>query len=90
MKHTPGPWKVDDSRIDDMNGGIGKAVAFADRRRVNYKANANLIAAAPEMYEALKAIVKVMDGSQPIDYPGALMVAQYAIKKAEGKAEATK
>ena len=29
---------------------------------------------------ALRAIVKITDGSQPKDYPGALMVAQSALK----------
>ena len=38
----------------------------------------------PELLEALKAITKLIDGSQPKDYPGALFVARRAIQKAEG------
>lgn len=39
----------------------------------------------PVMLAALEAIVKIMDGSQPKDYPGALMVAQSAIKLVKGE-----
>lgn len=41
------------------------------------------ISAAKEMLRALRAIKKMTDGSQPKDYPGALMVADYAITRAE-------
>ena len=43
-----------------------------------------LFAAAPDLLEALQAIVKITDGSQPKDYPGALMVARAAIANAMG------
>ena len=45
--------------------------------------DARLYAAAPELLAALWAIVRITDGSQPKDYPGALMVARAAIRKAE-------
>lgn len=35
------------------------------------------------LFDALRAIVRLMDGSQPKDYPGALMVARAAIRKAQ-------
>ena len=42
-----------------------------------------------DMLRALRAIVQVLDGSQPIDPTGALFVAQSAIKKAtEGMTDA--
>lgn len=46
---------------------------------------AMLFAAAPQMLDALKAIVKLLDDSQPKDIPGAVMVAQSAILKATGE-----
>lgn len=37
----------------------------------------------PELLAALRAVVAMTDGSQPIDAPGARMVAQYALTLAE-------
>ncbi len=39
-------------------------------------------AAAPELLAALRAILKITDGTQPKDYPAALMVARAAIATA--------
>ena len=39
--------------------------------------------AAPEMLAALKSMESILDGRQPIDVPGAVMVAHVAIAKAE-------
>jgi hypothetical protein len=57
-KHTAGPWHVG----KDFGAGIGKGVFVAGNRRVianmfgdDQLANAHLIAAAPDMLEALKA-----------------------------------
>lgn len=49
-------------------------------------ANARLIAAAPELLAALKAIVKVIDRADDRECPvAALEMARAAIKRAEGK-----
>lgn len=65
-KFTKGPWGISSRfanvRIVPESDGMGTTIAtmgnwngeFADEQR----ANANLIAAAPEMYEALKAAEK--------------------------------
>jgi hypothetical protein len=52
--HTPGPWSVVDGEIE----AEGAAVASVDRHELNpacvdAEANARLIAAAPELLEAL-------------------------------------
>lgn len=65
-KHTPGPWEIDKyDKVDRgwpiMNGGQGMdeyMVAFVPcwvRRPEEYRANAALIAAAPDLLAALKA-----------------------------------
>lgn len=60
QKHTPGPWFVDMARnIGGWNGDVavtrnGRIIAVAFVCRDETLANANLIATAPEMYEALK------------------------------------
>lgn len=94
-KHTPGPWEVQpDQRSQGealaIVGGSSLIIARTPKatldmhRRVD-EANARLIAAAPELLEALRAINQVLGGSQPIDIPGALMIARAAIAKAEGR-----
>jgi hypothetical protein len=66
-KHTPGPWVIgmgaDRAPIihtkPDSWSPFGQGVAHVCRRPENgsaMEANANLIVAAPEMYEALKGI----------------------------------
>ncbi len=61
MKHTPGPWKVidhDEEYIsvtdEEQQFGICRIDENASESRSSMKANARLIAAAPEMYELLK------------------------------------
>ena len=66
-KHTPGPWnygQVKENPIFDIIGpdltGRGKEVVGtfrATQSRVENLANAHLIAAAPDMLDALQAIV---------------------------------
>ncbi len=63
--HTPGPWKVFDAMVDGETYGIdgadGTAVVYYGFRDtedgIRKKADAFLIAAAPELLQALEAIV---------------------------------
>lgn len=57
-------------------------------RNSEYSANESLASSIKAPSEsvavaALRAIVKITDGSQPIDYPGALMVARYALSEVQ-------
>ena len=88
-KHTPGPWNV-----TRTNTGVRSADAFLCRiwmlRNGQGVANARLIAAAPDLLEALKRIYDL-----PCDCPcevGDDTVSAYdqalaAIAKAEGRGE---
>lgn len=93
QKHTPGPWKV--SRRFDIYQDLGIAVggtyigttrgntAMPDSIAAVDEANARLIATAPELLEACKA---VSEFGIPDRDAGPLMVQLYeAIAKAEGK-----
>ena len=80
-KHTPGQWETLDNSI--IAGAICIAVieddggyeAPADQRL----ANARLIAAAPELLEALEAILKVGKGVPgPLNMIGTQMVREFA------------
>lgn len=80
MKHTRGPWEVRGQEIygNEPNGYICK---WSGR-----SANASLIAAAPELLEALKMAVAVMQNNN-IDesMAGKFEVFTDAINKAKGE-----
>jgi hypothetical protein len=65
MNHTPGPWKAVDvtsektlvyRRIDAGKKNVGFAGSYKQRDTTEAEANARLIAAAPELLEALELI----------------------------------
>ena len=85
-QHTPGPWKAcfpvgNPPFVGDEGTVIIQKVGPLGNRPIA-QANARLIAAAPTMLNALRAIVKLLDGSRAKDIPGALMVAVTAIAEA--------
>lgn len=68
-QYTPGPWHRDGNDIDFEYGREGErcsgTIASIYGRGEEQRANARLIAKAPEMAEALKAIV---GGLQPPEF----------------------
>ena len=98
-KHTPGPWN--DKSLDGSQWGVysadGRSVAQAqqitplpsDRTQIERTANARLIAAAPELLEALKDLMREVDRSglseaKAYGWPVVTSAAIAAIAKAEG------
>lgn len=97
MKHTPGPWtfKVEEYEeywCPETHFNAGPAVG------IESEADARLIAAAPELLEALQALVYeaealrkdinelfVMRGIVPDKSPGPIEAARAAIAKATGE-----
>ena len=85
-KHTPGPWKtqthisLDRLEIRDADGRrIAECAMDFPMSAKTHDANASLIAAAPELLEALIGVVKVADrATQEFDK------ARAAISKAIG------
>jgi hypothetical protein len=62
-KHTPGPWRVEHGRTVQIHGGNHWiATLKCGSCPAHEIGNARLIAAAPEMYEALRAIVDDLQG----------------------------
>lgn len=64
MKHTPGPWTTNPRAILSRvfaDGGLRGGDDIASVHGANDKANARLIAAAPELLEAVKAMQKACD-----------------------------
>jgi hypothetical protein len=57
-KWTPGPWRVDFDCLEEIVAGRSAVlIAFAHHSRPQVEANARLIAAAPEMAEALRVVL---------------------------------
>lgn len=106
MKHTNGPWQI--QKLEENHHGYENWKTFAIRSPQNvclavigdvdryhekdHEANAHLIAAAPDMLEALKAIdtfFVFFDNIVPPDMGNgareALQQARAAIKRAEGR-----
>ena len=92
MKHTKGKWEVKESDgvltivCTDLNNRkyyIGDVNGDADYEPT-YRANANLIAAAPEMLKRLKTIVNDFDRTGGV-HSIHINFARQAIAKAEGK-----
>ena len=95
--HTPGPWRVYDgtSTLSEMMAVFGASpappVCRLPLRNVNRKADARLIAAAPDLLEAAKLTVQhfsrnqVSGNFQGDDEHEAWTALDKAITKAEGR-----
>lgn len=94
-KHTPGPWEVrtiDNSlgSVDTVGGVVTVAqaqeVSVADRNlgSPERKANARLIAAAPDLLEALQSLVACITSTRGPNADAALHASRLAILKATG------
>ena len=91
-KHTPGPWVIDESRhgkrgpvhtlmvVAEKGGMPGLIVNQGALVEPQDWANARLIAAAPDLLEALKGVVRVAD-RDTVEF----IAARAAIRKAEGR-----
>lgn len=99
-KHTPGPWKVVRDRgghwgmVDVEGPGVGgrMVVGFLSASNADYHqgvrivADANLIAAAPDLLKAAKRALSVLKATGESVRPGnALGALQDAIAKAEAQ-----
>ena len=93
MTHTPGPWKVEKQRA--LNGGTYYRIYDTDDAhsviaqvigdgRIEYHDNARLMAAAPDLLEALENLLfraAQFYGEIPLD---AIRAARAALAKAKG------
>ena len=95
-KHTPGPWYPHYAKADHcLSSSVwgqepGNQVAVIGGKSLEaMNANAHLIAAAPAMYEALKALVEYLDTqvqAGKLDDWKHVLVARQALAQAEGQA----
>ena len=87
-QHTPGPWAVDASLCTVHHLLFQHPLDNRNKiASVTSEANARLIAAAPELLEALTSIVEFWDANVPADYLSEQhKAARAAIAKATGAA----
>jgi hypothetical protein len=69
-KHTPAPWRVepDSSHFDSLTtiaNGSARVAEAAGRTLAECEANAHLIAAAPDLLEALKVAMEWISNWEP-------------------------
>ena len=82
--HTPGPWDVSFGR-NDAAIHAGGTIAMIDDVMTGWRANARLIAAAPELLAALGDIVASSDANCGDSLANAIRTAKDAIAKAKGE-----
>ena len=86
-KHTPGPWQWTqhfDPTISIYKDGFGQIARLYDSSAGTGKANARLIAAAPDLLDALQSIIEDIDSEFGTDCD--YNKARAAIAKATGGA----
>lgn len=90
VKHTPGPWAVYDDSRDGKTGRIEIAARGKTVARIYHSVaaedlpNARLIAAAPELLEAMNQMVANF-GDTPSEAVVGLGAARAAVAKATGE-----
>jgi hypothetical protein len=80
--HTKGPWAIEEhSEVDLVR--VGPGVCLTD------KANAALIAAAPDMLEALDLVERLLNSRCGVDagLANAFEIVQAVLKKAKGESK---
>lgn len=104
MSHTPGPWSIYETAGNGGNIPARMEVVAPESERAKRlianiygfklpegRANARLIAAAPELLEALEAAYLVLTSQKTREYADAVTLARAALAKAradEGKENA--
>jgi len=92
-KHTPGPWELIPTKlagITDLRAQGRHLLRISDSRVGHIDANARLIASAPDLLEALKALLNRVDPANkereitPKSLLQKMDQARAAIAKAEG------
>lgn len=99
LKATPGPWSVRDcplkgAHTDAQDDGRIKLVDYTDGEYEGTlaivqtdcsQANASLIAAAPDLYEALQSLLDALDDNGSCQYEALRELGRDALAKSRGE-----
>lgn len=87
--HTPGPWRPNDNADVVLESDDAMVIAWCSSPDVEmgdeHKANARLIASAPDLLEALKHSLRWVSVAPGSDAQACTRKIEAAIAKAEGK-----
>jgi len=96
-KHTPGPWEIDDDDYGHelwfggkgcglvaVNGWVNGGCKDEPDEWAQLLTDARLIAAAPDLLDALRGLLNVISETRGLPAYNAVLDAQKAIAKAEG------
>lgn len=87
IAHTPGPWMTDDETVNhgpiiiQRDGSLEVAAIYGEGKDQR-AANARLIAAAPDLLEALQALIRSSKIPNLAELPGARLNAIIAVRLA--------
>ena len=90
MKHTPGPWSAEEyDKLSEFSINAAKRqIARTNGHNLDvdeHEANAHLIAAAPELYEALQYIQRWLNETGLDVHQSVPQMINAALAKAEGR-----
>lgn len=96
MRHTTGPWKTIDTYVESVSGRLvasaivikGKSLRHDSELMAEARANAHLIAAAPELLEVAELTLDLWlnpHGDEYFDGVNLQLKLENAINKAKGK-----
>ena len=94
MEHTPGPWKAQswlitaDRKTNSRCGAIASIVTTATMYEDKWDANARLIAAAPDLLEALKGTVQALYSANGFSEKKLFNSSPYCLKMVEDAEQA--
>lgn len=85
-KFTPGPWRViDEHQFIAVQRGRSGGFAVEGLSLEQARADANLIAASPDLYAALEDLIAYVEDGYGDDESNEGMAAHKALKKARGE-----
>ena len=85
-KHTPGPWRIEEDEFGfAVHGKKTATYTVYICEQIDAEPDAHLIAAAPELLEALKGMRKAFDAAHNHTQAVAQDIADGAIRKVEGE-----
>lgn len=94
MAHTPGPWKAyrHDLHADEVTSPDGDSIAevYSTGDPADFHANTNLIAAAPDLLDAAKAILAKWDRAESFNADSDPLIdglLRDAVAKVEGRSD---